>query len=227
MSILINEAPRRKCRWTKEEDKILLNHRCRTDVYTLAKSLGRTVQGVRSRMQTLDCRNFDVHYNSVSPKYIGESFNISDDKVHGWINKHGLKCKKRKLKSSTYTHVKIDILWDWLDKNREKVDFSRYERMSLIPEPNWLDEQINIDRKIKNKRGYKRWTPTDDYNLLKMFYIDCIKQEDIGKYMGVSVDAVRKRKWKLSKNGYVKKFCESNKNKIHKMRMRDLRKYEE
>src|SRR5690606_3248721 len=82
-----------------------------------------------------------------------------------WIDK-GLPVKTRKVKNSSVQIVYLSDWWEWAEKNRTIIDFSKMEPLSLGKEPKWLQEQRKADKKRSIYFKTTPWTPAED-KLLK------------------------------------------------------------
>ena len=69
--------------------------------------------------------------------------------------------------SNEYGAYSCDGSWEWAEANQSFLDFSKFERYALGPEPNWVADKRKRD--IKRSMHYLKtpWTPLEDSQLKK------------------------------------------------------------
>jgi hypothetical protein len=112
--------------------------------------------------------------------------------VAWWQEKHGLPVKKKITRSKkTFMFVDAEEFWAWAKLYADKIDFSKIERNSILPEPEWVEEKRKKNLAYK-KRNYKSWTTKEDSLLIQMVNTGYPK-ENIAKTLGRSVISVERR----------------------------------
>lgn len=85
-----------------------------------------------------------------------------------WVEKRGFPLRIKKVKKNSFYIVNLDEFWQWAEKNRGLLDFSKLEENILGKEPEWVKEKRRLDRE-RNQR-YKNktipWTKTEDEQLI-------------------------------------------------------------
>lgn len=87
----------------------------------------------------------------------------------------------------------LEEFWEWAEKNRSFIDFSRMEENILGLEPAWVKEQRKID--IKNKTAYKTtpWTDLEDKKLLRLLREFKYSYLDLSKKLNRTCGAILRR----------------------------------
>lgn len=147
--------------WTPEEDEILLESYGTTSMRYLIGKLKRTPDAIRSRYHRLeDTENIHVAGGTFSPTQVADALGVSRWTVINWIKDKGLPSRKlgRDIfidDKRRFNHIDPYELWKWLAKNKERVDFYYVKQGIILPEPPWLEEEI---QKAERKKSYKHWT---------------------------------------------------------------------
>lgn len=91
--------------------------------------------------------------------------NADTYKTTSWIKNRGLPIKYKKVNRCRFRIIYLDDFWKWAKKNRDLLDFSRFEKNVLGKEPEWVARKRKHD--IEKKRNYKSspWTKTEDERL--------------------------------------------------------------
>lgn len=155
--------------WAKEEYEYLEEHWGNVSIPTIAQNLNRSVNAVKIKAQK-------KHLGSVleSGDYItlnqlikavtglGQSYTYH---ITSWVEKRGLPVHKKRVNQCTFRVVYIDEFWEWTEKNRSFIDFSRMEPLILGEEPAWVAEQRKKDFEAFALQRKDTWTPAEDARL--------------------------------------------------------------
>lgn len=183
--------------WTTEEDDKLLSlySQFKSNEF-IAKELGRTPYAIMRRLERLGASKH-AETGTISANQLAKALNVDSKTITTHIKKKNLPAfkfritKERKADNSPY-YIQIERFWKWAENNKDLYNWTRYERKSLLPEPDWLDEAIEQSKKIpKNRR--KPWTSNEDKKLWHLYYEKGMLQKDIAKIMGRSVNGIERR----------------------------------
>jgi len=160
----------RKPNWTQEEIEYLCENWGQVSIKAIAGKLNRTETAVQIKAAKLNLGPFlqsgeYITLNRLMIELRGGSIAGTKYTVNQWIEK-GLPVKTKKVKNCSFRIIYLDDWWDWAERNRTIIDFSRLEPMALGKEPDWVNEQRKAD--IEKSLQYKKtpWTPEED-QLLK------------------------------------------------------------
>ena len=73
--------------------------------------------------------------------------------IQRWINKFDLPCKKVEL--DVYTRYSIDPVefWKWAETHKDVINWKKYERGTLFPEPSWINYEWKINHGKPERHG--------------------------------------------------------------------------
>jgi len=181
--------------WTREEEAYLANQAgmCRID--SIAKKLDRTVISVELKMKRMGIANTRDQVGLMTMGELARLLCVDRNTVKHWADRYGLPYQKRKTKrEKTFYFVDTDAFWEWADQYREKIDFSKIERHSLPPEPEWVEP---LRQKRKETR-YKPWTIQEERKLLEQMKHNK-PLVDIAKSMNRSLTSVERKYYRIKK----------------------------
>lgn len=161
--------------WTDEDVEYLENSWGTVNFKTIMKKLNRSEDAIKNKVARLGLvaylasGAYITFYQLMSA--LGRSSSISYART-SWIKNRGLPVMEKTVINKTCLVIYLKDFWDWAEKNRTFIDFSKVEKNMLGLEPSWVDEQRRIDVRCS---VYKKtpWTAQED-NLLK---------DLLGKYM--------------------------------------------
>ena len=150
---------------------------------SMAKHLNRSVNAVKIKGQRLGLGPVlmggeYVTFNQLILVLTGH--NVHSYHLKSWVKERGLPIHYKKVNQCRFRIVYLDEFWEWAEKNRSFIDFSRMEPLALGEEPEWVDEQRRKDYHSFYSQREDPWTPAED-NLL----ISLLKQHKYG-YMELS-----------------------------------------
>ncbi len=94
-----------------------------------------------------------------------------------WVENRGLPVHKKRVNKCYFTVVYIDEFWEWAEKHRSFIDFSKMEPLTLGKEPEWVAEQRKKDYKALALQRKDPWSPAEDSKLLYL-----LKQQKYGYF---------------------------------------------
>lgn len=157
-------------KWTEKELDYLFAKWGVLPPKTIAKSLKRTESGVRYKAYKLGLGDVRNNIDGLTIYKLAEALNISQSVVMNFINLYGLPSKKFVVSDKQeITYININDFWKWLEQNKERVDFRKFERYSLGNEPSWVEEQRRADHyDVKKQKHYSEWTAWEVTELKRM-----------------------------------------------------------
>ena len=170
--------------WTKEEELYLEKKYLKQPVEKTAKKLKRSISSVKHKAAKMGLNHYTDGFNA---KTLARCFDSDVSVVIRWINKFDLHCRKIKCSNQTRYIIDAEEFWQWAEQHKDIVNWSKYEMMSLPPEPKWLDDTIKNCSKMKSRQKYTEYEIITVKNLLHkgLTYRDIAEQ--IGRsYYGVS-----------------------------------------
>lgn len=182
-------------RWTRHEYEYILDNWGSLPVKTIARYLNRTENAVLNvAYNKLHLKAPTKSTDMMTVPELAKCLNISDKLVYRYIYEFNLSCKKKKLtKKKTIIYISIDDFWKWAEQNKDKIDFSIFEKYSLGYEPSWVQEERMKDRKYKIKKlgtKTKKWTKEEVDKLIQLVYMYKYTYDDIAKMLGRTVNSI-------------------------------------
>jgi transcriptional regulator with XRE-family HTH domain len=195
------QAINRHKKYTKEEDSMLEEWVSNQYQYKyMARKLGRDVNAIARRIERLAIGSKHLLSGTFSASELARIVGYSSSTVADiWINEQGLPAEKKafmgEVKASTRYYIKADDFWKWAEPRKDSIRFSNIERGTLLPEPDWLHDQLKKQYYEPERRKY--WTPAEDQRVWYLFYEKQMMQKDIAKEFGVSRISIQKRVAKI------------------------------
>lgn len=199
-------------KWTPEQDDLLYQWGGVRSTKRIAKELKRTETAIIRRMDRLGIRHKHAQSGTYSAHELAGMLGVDTSSVIRWIQVKGLYAQQCSyLKEASQTH-KNEVLseqhkpyfiapsdfWRWAKQNKDAINWHLVPVNAIPPEPDWVGEQRVIDY----HRGAKRktlWTKEQDESLWRLYYIEGMKQKDIAKLMGRTLNGVERRLARLRK----------------------------
>lgn len=137
--------------WTDREVSYMYKRYLRQSVETTAKFLNRSVSSVKHKAIKLGLNNY--YGEKISAKALANCFHSDIRTIQRWINKFDLPCKKVEL--DVYTRYSIDPVefWKWAETHKDVINWKKYERGTLFPEPSWLNYEWKINHGKPERHG--------------------------------------------------------------------------
>ena len=110
--------------WTDKEVKYLNNRYLKQSVETTAKRLNRSIPSVKTLAK---CFHSDIRV------------------ILRWIDKFDLPCKKVELDNQTRYSIDPVEFWKWAENHKDIINWKKYERETLFPEPSWINYEWKKD----------------------------------------------------------------------------------
>jgi plasmid maintenance system antidote protein VapI len=163
---------------------------------SIAKKLGRPLEGLRVKVIELGYGDLHMEAGTYSAKALAEAIGVSHEAVRRWVLTKGLPAKKKSRytgvdRKDMHYHITIDDFWKWAEKNKDFIEFNKIPLDSLPPEPAW----VMYERRKQFYRPAKQkiWTPEEDETLLDYYYKQALKQREIADKMGRTQNSIEKR----------------------------------
>src|SRR5690606_24903499 len=114
---------------------------------------------------------------------------VDPKSVKLWIDNHGLKYTKKATRNiRKFYFIKPEDFWKWAMNNNERIDFSKIERQSIVPEPSWVEKE----RYSKKKVNYRSWTTIEIQSMIEL--VSTGKTfSDIGKHLNRSAISIQRK----------------------------------
>lgn len=157
--------------WTKEELNYLQDKWGVSSRRNIAKRLKRSETAVQLKAQRLGLGDPLTHIDGITISALSKVLKIHYNIVANWRDKYGLPARQVVVVNTPVWAIKYEDFWKWAEKNKHMIDFSRVERLSLGPEPEWVHEKRKADQitKLRVPKPHNTpWSKDDDAKLIWM-----------------------------------------------------------
>lgn len=171
--------------WTEAEEKYMERYYLFQPVQKTAKKLDRTVTAIYKKANKMKLsRNRD----SLNIKILAECFSCKRKVIMKWIQKYDLPCKKVAVDNQVRYLIKTKDFWNWAEEHKDIINWNKYERLSLCPEPSWLKPEIaNCHTPLKENQFYS----PEEIKTIKEMLKNGKSFEQIAKKMRRSKEAIK------------------------------------
>lgn len=185
--------------WTKQEEAYLDKFYEKRGVGYLAKKLKRTEISVKRKAHSLGHNAYVCE--SLYVKTVAKCFNCDSRVVNRWIDKFGLPCDTVQRGQMTCRLIDGNTFWKWAYEHQDIILWGKYERFSILPEPDWVKEAISNYTKKNNRKKVSSVDVSTVVWRRKQGYT----YKQIAKELGRGEDSVKHmyRKYKKEHGGMV------------------------
>ena len=182
--------------WTKQEEEYLIENWGTLSVGTIAKNLNRSENAVVVRKCRLGLGSFleSGEYITWNQLHIALGIGTADVyKMISWVRNRGFPIHTKRVNNNSFKVVYLDEWWVWAEKNRDFLDFSKFEENLLGKEPQWVKEKRRHDVEKNHKYITTPWTKTEDEKLLFLVAKQNYTYDDLSKILRRTNGAIQKR----------------------------------
>lgn len=183
--------------WTTEEETYLMDKWGHYSIPAIAKKLNRTVNAIKVRASLLHLGpalmgGDYVTFNQLMLAITGGIHSCTYQR-ESWIKKRGLPIHTRKVIENSFKVVYLDEFWEWAEKNRSFIDFSKMEPLALGAEPDWVAQQRKIDVVSYANQRKDPWTAQEDQRLKHLVKQHKYTYAEISRELRRSTGAIQRR----------------------------------
>lgn len=184
-------------RWTPEEEDYLSDRWGTISIPAIAKHLGRSVNAVKVRAQRMglgavlmsgDYITLNQLLFAVKGTNAGGNYTLKS-----WVKNRGLPVHTKRVVSNSFRVVYLHEFWDWAEKNRSFLDFSKMGPLALGEEPPWVAEQRKKDFQAFAIQRKDPWTPDEDARLKMLLQQHKYGFKEISEMLRRSAGAIQRR----------------------------------
>ena len=168
----INKLKISKRNWSEEDIEYLRENWGNKSVPTIAAHLHRSEEAVTLKVSKLKLGSFLQNGDRYVTKHflcqaLGYGGGTSGYMTISFIENRGLPTHKQKVSTQTFDVVYIDEFWKWAEKNKSFLNFSKFEKYALGPEPKWVAAKRSHDVQMCMRYNKTPWTHLEDSRLKK------------------------------------------------------------
>lgn len=183
-------------RWTAADDETLKTCWGTTSVQGICKKLNRSQNAIMVRVQRLGLPKYlesgdYITVNQLHKTLMGTNFR--GYQLKSWVKDRGMPIHNKRRGKNTYRVIYLDEFWEWAEKHRSFLDFSKLEPLALGEEPAWVAEQRHKDFKANALQRKDPWTANDDSRLVELLRQHKYGYAELTKMLNRSAGAIQKR----------------------------------
>lgn len=180
--------------WTQEEIRFLKENVGSMKISTISQKLNRTENSVMCKMKKMGIAYTKNQTGHLSTHQLGKLLSVDRTTIIGWMKRHGLKYSKKVTRSTKcFYFIDPNDFWEWAERNREKIDFSKIECNSIAPEPVW----VRNERDKPKEEHYKVWSVKEE-RALKMMVLSGYSFNEVAQKLSRTKTSVQRKYQRLS-----------------------------
>lgn len=153
--------------WTAKEEMYLEEKIGVMSLEEIAKKLKRSFDAVKVRVCKLGLGDATLSFDGITICQLAQAFNIHYGIAKHWINEYEMPAyKKVFVKELEVWVIGYKEFWEWAEKNKQMLNFSRLEPFRLGPEPDWVKVKRDADKMNYEKKLKVAWTQ-EELNILR------------------------------------------------------------
>lgn len=190
--------PIRGRNWTPDEIQFLEDKWGQLNLKTIASTLNRSPESIKRKAANLGLGSFLTAggYVTLNQLFLAIGMCRSGHSNEYWINR-GLPVKYKAKNKRKYIVVYLEDFWNWAEKNKGYIDWSKFPRHALGKEPSWVRKQRLISIEEKSKYKTTPWTKEEDDRLIMLLKQHKYSIDDISKRLGRTAGAIQRRCYNL------------------------------
>ena len=183
--------------WKPEEEDYLMEKWGQISVPAIAKKLNRTTNAVKVRAQRLGLGAVLMAGEYVTLNQLLLAVNGGSSsygyKMKSWVENRGLPVHTKKVNRCSFRVVYIEEFWEWAERYRSFIDFSKMEPLALGEEPGWVAEQRKKDFEAYAIQRKDPWGEDEDSRLKMLLSKHRYSWAEISEMMHRSHGAIARR----------------------------------
>lgn len=185
-----------KRNWSKEEYDYLEESWGRTSIPHIAEKLGRSGNAVKIKAvrlglgPVLESGDY-ISFNQLIYAVTGhKSYTYY---LKSWVENRGFPMRYKKVNECRFRIVYLHEFWEWAEKNRSFIDFSKMEPLILGEEPDWVAEQRRKDYHSFCLQRKDPWTKAEDNRLIHLLKQQKYGYAEMSSMLHRSAGAIQRR----------------------------------
>ena len=184
-------------KWTAAELEYLEENWGKTTTDGIAFKLGRTYSAIINKARILGLGDPLTHMDGITISRLSKELGTHYRLIMNWVEKYGFPAKQKRLtKEKRFWYVKYEDFWEWADKNRQMIDFSRFDKYALGSEPEWANEKRMADfckKRFVPKPHNTPWSSADLNKLLTLVKDPNMTYPEMSRILQRTHGAIKRR----------------------------------
>lgn len=188
-------------RWTNDEITYLEENWGTVSIKAISKKLQRSEVAIISRARKLKLGSFVEAGDLISLGQLLKA--LGQGNCYWWVKKkfidNGIPIIYKTITTKKVAKIGIDDFWKWAEKNKNILNFARFEKGALGKEPYWVDEKRKADLINPSKHNSNRpWTNSDDILLISKVRSCKYTYRDLAYEFNRTEAAIKRRLYDLN-----------------------------
>lgn len=180
--------------WTQEEIAYLKDNYGALSLSTLCANLGRSEASIQNKVARLKIGRWYHNLEAITLNELAKAISIDFATAKNWYENYGMPAKLKRFNKSHFHVVKIEDFWCWAEKNKNMIEWDRFEKYILGAEPDWVDEARRA-KVLERDRSKKKlaWSKDEDTKLVWLLMQHKFTYSEICEELGRTHGAVKRR----------------------------------
>lgn len=188
-------------RWTNDEITYLEENWGTVSIKAISKKLQRSEVAIISRARKLKLGSFIEAGDLLSLGQLIKALGQSN--CYWWVKKkfidNEIPIIYKTIITKKVAKIGIDDFWKWAEKNKNILNFARFEKGALGKEPYWVDKKRKADLINPSKHNSNRpWTNSDDILLISKVKSCKYTYRDLASEFNRTEAAIKRRLYDLN-----------------------------
>lgn len=181
--------------WSAEEEAYLEEHWGTVSIPGIAGKLGRSSNAIKIKAHKLGLGPVLMggDYVTLNQLSIAIGYDNSGYKMKSWVENRGLPIHRKRVEKCSFRVVYLDEFWEWAERNRSFLDFSKFQPLMLGMEPGWVAEQRKKDQLSNALQRKDPWTAWEDQYLISLLQEQKYGYQELSKMLHRSCGAIQRR----------------------------------
>ncbi len=182
-------------KWSEEEIQYLHDNWGSKSLGTMSRSLKRSICAIQLKASRLKLGAFleSGEYVTWNQLLITIGAASGGYKLISWVKNRDFPIKTKRINKRICKVVYIEDFWKWAEKNKDLLDFSKFEEYTLGKEPAWVKAKRKHDFEKNTKYIKTPWTAAEDSRLRYLLEQYKYTYLDVSKMLRRTDGAIQKR----------------------------------
>lgn len=181
--------------WTPAEEEYLKEAWGTTSILTIMKNLNRSRHAIDVKARRLGLGPFLEAGDYITFHQLLLTLGVESGgyKVISWVKNRDFPLHNKRVGINTFKVVYLEEFWSWAEKNKDLLDFIKFEKYSLGLEPSWVPEKRRHDFEKSQKYIKTPWTAAEDKRLLYLVSKQQYTYDELSKMLRRTNGAICRR----------------------------------
>lgn len=184
--------------WTQEEITYLQDNYGVLSLSTLCAKLNRSEASIQNKVVRLKLGRWYHNLESITLNELANALSIDFGTAKNWYENYGMPAKLKRFDKSYFHVIRIEDFWSWAEKNKNMIEWDRFEKHLLGAEPDWVEDARKakvLDRDRSKKKA--SWSKDEDAKLVWLLMQHKFTYPEICQELGRTHGAVKRRMYDL------------------------------